>query len=311
MRTMMAVFAEELLEAGKKNPNIVAFSADVKRSTGTGVFGDAFPDRYFETGICEQNMVGMATGAALEGKTAVVSTYASFCPGRTWEQLRCSVCLQNADVKVIGAHIGVGSGRDGATHQCFEDIALTSCLPNMRVYSPATADEVRRAARELFTFKGPAYLRLSAVSCSAVPVSAGPLSELSMLKAGGDLAVVATGGIVRSALEAVLEFEAETGKSAAVYDLARLVPFDAEHIRRELFGYKAVISLEEHQLNGGFGSMIASAFAEKGSHPPLFKIGVDGKFGLSADPSDVYERLGLSKNAVLSRLREAEKAVYA
>ena len=128
MKTMMSVFAEELLKEGEQDPNIIAFSADVKKSTGTGVFGDIFPERYFETGICEQNMVGMAAGAALEGKRSVISTYASFCPGRTWEQLRCSVCLQNADVKVIGAHIGVGNGHDGPTHQCFEDIALISCL---------------------------------------------------------------------------------------------------------------------------------------------------------------------------------------
>ena len=311
MKTMMSVFAEELLKEGEQDPNIIAFSADVKKSTGTGVFGDIFPERYFETGICEQNMVGMAAGAALEGKRSVISTYASFCPGRTWEQLRCSVCLQNADVKVIGAHIGVGNGHDGPTHQCFEDIALISCLPNMRVYSPATEDEVRKSVHELFSFKGPAYLRLSADFCSIIPVKTVSLSELSLLKSGNDFAVVSTGAIVRMALDVAYEFEEQTGKTLAVYDLVRLVPFNPELISRELLRYKAVLSLEEHQLIGGFGSMIASAFAERRKHPPLVKIGVNGKFGRSSDKTDVYEQLGLSKKAVLSRLLETERAVRA
>lgn len=146
---MMDIFAEELREAGRADPGIVALSADVRRSTGLGLFAEAFPERYYEMGVSEQNMIGTAAGAALEGRRAVASSYACFSPGRTWEQIRNAVCHMRADVKIIGAHAGVGSGRDGATHQCFEDIALMSCLPGMTIYSPATESDVRLAARRM------------------------------------------------------------------------------------------------------------------------------------------------------------------
>lgn len=307
MPAMMQIFAEELRRAGESNPDIAALSADVKRSTGLGLFAEAFPDRYYEMGISEQNMIGAAAGMALEGKTAVTSSYACFSPGRTWEQIRNTVCGQNADVKIIGAHIGAGSGRDGATHQCFEDIALISCLPGITLYSPATEREVRLCTRAMFKRKGPAYLRLSARCCPETDKET-DIDTISLMKEGADFAVIGTGSILAKALEAVSRFEKESGCTVAVYNAVRLAPLDAQGIKTKLKPYKALLGIEEHQLNAGFTSMAAAVLAEEKSHPPFFRTGVRSTFGASMDCDNLYEHLGLSADAVLKQLRKMKQA---
>lgn len=308
MQTMMQIFSDELCKIAAKNPQIVGLSADVKRSTGLGQFAETFPDRYYEMGISEQNMIGTAAGMALEGLIPVTSTYACFSPGRTWEQIRNSICYHKANVKIIGAHIGVGSGRDGATHQCFEDIALMSCLPEMTIFSPATEEEVRLAAQEAFSVYGPVYIRLS-----ARPLDASYPSDVrhpAMVKGGSDFAVIGTGSILGAAMDAVSEFENKHGVSVAVYNTVQLRPLDCEKIKEIAGRYKAVMSVEEHQLNGGFGSMIASEFCRMKGAPILHRVGVDGQFGASMGYEDLYNHLGLSAKDILSSL-EQMNAQYA
>lgn len=307
MQTMMQIFAEELRKSGEENPDIVALSADVKRSTGLGLFAEVFPDRYYEMGISEQNMIGAAAGMAMEGKRAVTSSYACFSPGRTWEQIRNGVCYHQADVKIIGAHIGVGSGRDGATHQCFEDIALISCLPYMRIYSPATAAEVRLCSREILSYAGPAYLRLSARYCAEPDGYVPAIDSISTLKKGKEYAVIGTGAILAKALDAVKRFEQENNLSVAVFNVVRLVPMEREKIKEMLAPFKAVLSIEEHQLIGGFGSMIASVLAEQKEHPPLYRIGVDSAFGASMESEELYRSLKISESDIVIKLTEMHR----
>ena len=301
MPTMMQIFAEELLKAGRNDPNIVALSADVPNSTGLKLFAETFPDRYFETGICEQNMIGAAAGMALAGKKAVASSYACFSPGRTWEQIRNAVCLDNADVKIVGAHIGVGSGRNGATHQSFEDIALMTCLPNMKVYSPATERDTRLCAREMLDTTGPAYIRLSAELCPVSEDYHCDLSHPAPLKYGTDFAVIGTGGILRKALRAIETLDLSRHSRIAVFNLVRLDALNAD-ILAPLKSFKAVLCLEEHQINGGLASLIAPFFAESKDFPPLYRMGVELRFGASMDPEDLYAHLNLSEQDVLNRL---------
>ena len=303
MTTMMQIFAEELLNAGRQNPDIVALSADVHNSTGLKLFAEAFPDRYFEMGICEQNMVGAAAGMAFAGKRAVVSDYACFSPGRTWEQIRNSVCLDKADVKIVGAHIGVGSGRNGATHQSFEDIALMTCLPDMAVYSPATEKDVRMCAREMLNTKTPAYIRLSAELCPEPEGYICNLKGLSLLKDGTDFAVVGTGGLLRKVLRAAKTLEHSSLSRIAVFNLIRLDNLNAG-IFAPLKKFRAVLCLEEHQTNGGPASLIAPFFAESKDFPPFYRMGVNLKFGASMDAEDLYACLNLSERDILNRLTE-------
>lgn len=304
---MMDIFAEELREAGRADPGIVALSADVRRSTGLGLFAEAFPERYYEMGVSEQNMIGTAAGAALEGRRAVASSYACFSPGRTWEQIRNAVCHMRADVKIIGAHAGVGSGRDGATHQCFEDIALMSCLPGMTIYSPATESDVRLAARQMLAEEGPAYLRLSARPCPEPEGYEAGLDQPVRMKDGKDFAVIGTGGILAFALEAAERFAERTGMSAAVYNVVRLKPFSLDAIAGELAAFRAVLSVEEHQRTGGFGSLCASVMAERRNMPPLYRAGVDGVFGESMEPDALYRHLGISAEDLLAGLERMKE----
>lgn len=299
----MQIFAEELLDAGRKNPDIVAVSADVRNSTGLKLFAEAFPDRYFEMGICEQSMIGTATGMAFAGKKAVVSDYACFSPGRTWEQIRNSVCLDKTDVKIVGAHIGVGSGRNGATHQSFEDIALMTCLPDMAVYSPATERDVRLCAKEMLNTDAPAYIRLSAEICPEPERYECNLSGLSLLKDGTDFAVIGTGGLLRKALLATETFEHLHHSRIAVFNLVRLDNLNAEYFD-PFKKFRAVLCLEEHQTNGGLASLIAPFFAKSRVFPPFYRMGVNLKFGASMVSEDLYSYLNLSEQDILNRLTE-------
>ncbi len=302
MPTMMDVFAEELKKAGELNPNIVALSADVYGSTGLKPFADTFADRYFEMGICEQNMISTAAGLALEGKTVVTSSYACFSPGRSWEQIRNTVCMDQADVKIIGAHIGVGSGRNGATHQSFEDIALVSCLPNMMIYSPATEREVRLCAKELFNNRRPSYLRLSARICPAPKGYHPDINALSVMKQGTDIAVIGSGSILEKALTAAEMFERQHSLSVAVFNLVKLCPLNTTGFHC-LKNFKKVLCLEEHQINGGLGSLLSPVFAADASLPVFERMGVNQSFGSSMDIQDLYNFIGLSEQHIFQRLQ--------
>lgn len=303
MPTMMQVFAEELQKAGRQNPNIVALSADVSGSTGLKLFAQEFPDRYYEMGVCEQNMISVAAGLALEGKTAVTSSYACFSPGRSWEQIRNTVCLEKADVKIIGAHIGVGSGRNGATHQSFEDIALMSCLPNMTIFGPATESEVRLCAREILNNRRPSYLRLSARLCPEPEGYRPNIHGLSLLRSGTDFAIVGTGGLLEKAVYAAEMFEQKKELSAGVFSLACLSPLNKNSLA-SLRRFKAVLCIEEHQINGGLSSLLAPLFAADLSLPPFERMGVNRKFGESMDTRDLYDFLELSEQDIFNKLNQ-------
>lgn len=303
MPTMMQIFAEELQNAGRQNPNIVALSADVSGSTGLKPFAEEFPDRYYEMGVSEQNMISTAAGLALEGKTAVASSYACFSPGRSWEQIRNTVCLEKADVKIIGAHIGVGSGRNGATHQSFEDIALMTCLPEMTVFSPATQTEVRLCAREILNNRHPSYLRLSARLCPEPAQYCPDIHGLSRLRPGTDFAVVGTGSLLEKALQAAELFEQTRGLSAGVFSLACLSPLNKDGLA-PLRRFKGVLCVEEHQINGGLSSLLAPLFAADPSMPPFERVGVNLKFGASMDSEDLYDFLELSEQHIFNKLNQ-------
>ncbi|MGD9638903.1 MAG: transketolase family protein [Alphaproteobacteria bacterium] len=299
MSNLHLVLGQTLKELGEKDPNIVCLSGDVKNSTGVGIFAEHFPNRYFEMGISEQNMIGVAAGMALEGKIPFVSSYACFSPGRNWEQIRNSICLQNANVKIIGAHIGFAPAKDGATHQCFEDLALMRCLPNLKILSPFDDYDCKLCTKEAANHKGPVYLRLSRYA--AVKLGKRYDEPFVSIKDGKDIALIATGAICEKALNAAAEYQNKTGKNIAVFGASHLKPLDTKKLELLAPKFSAVITVEEHQINCGFGSSIAEILSEK-SHTKVFRIGMPDCFGTSGETEQLYQTFGLDETSIFNTI---------
>ncbi len=300
-------FGEGLVEAGLQNSEIVALSADVAESTRADGFKDKFPSRYFEVGVAEQNMVGMAVGLALSGKTAFAISYASFIPCRAYDQIRVSVAYNNANVKLVGSHAGLITGFDGASHQTLEDIAMMRALPNMTVVVPADATEAKQATLALSKHKGPAYLRLGRADAPKIDDNDSPfvIGKAKILRQGINATIVACGIMVNEALEAADEL-AEQSISAAVINCHTIKPLDSDTILRCVSKTKVVVTAEEAQISGGLGEAVASLVAEN-NPKPLKRIGVNNCFGQSGQPQELLEHYGLTRQHIVGMVVEMLK----
>lgn len=287
-------FGKGLLEAGKHNKNVVAACADLTESTQMHLFRDEFPDRFIEIGVAEQNLVTVASGLAAQGKIPFVSSYAAFSPGRNWEQIRTTICLNNQPVNIIGSHAGVSVGPDGATHQMLEDIALMRVLPNMSVFAPCDSVEAEKLTKLLVDYKQPAYVRLAREKLPIITTKETPyeIGKAYVYDVGNDLTIISTGSMTYQALLAA-DILYKNGIEAEVIHCPTIKPFDAATFLKSVKKTKKVISVEEHQIAGGLGGLV-SEFLSEHFPVPLKRIGIRDRFGESGKPDELYKHLGLT-----------------
>jgi transketolase len=301
-------YGETLVELGKQNEKIVVMDADLSGSTKTGTFKKAFPERFFNAGIAEGNMVGVAAGLAASGYTVFVSSFAMFASGRAFEQIRNTAAYPNLNVKVCASHAGITVGPDGATHQCLEDIGIMRTIPNMTVINPADAVEARLAILEAAKLNGPVYMRFGR---SAVPVVFDEntykfeIGKGALLRDGTDVTIVATGITVEMALNAA-DALAEEGISARVINMATIKPIDKEILVKASKETGAIVTAEEHNIIGGLGSAVAEVVGE-GCPVPVLRVGVEDRFGKSGKVPPLLEEYGLTAANIADKARKAVK----
>ena len=287
-------FGIGLKKAAALNQNIIGLGADITSSVGMNYFADQYPERFFSLGIAEQNCVGVAAGLALSGKIPVFSTYGVFAALRTTDQIRISLCYNKVHAIIGGAHAGISVGPDGATHQALEDIAIMRVLPNMTVLSPCDATQVEQAVKAAVEdIKEPVYLRFGR---APVPEFMDANSDFKigkgqLLKQGSDLTLMATGHMVWEALQSAKVLEGK-GISTRVINIHTIKPIDEEIIIKAARETKAIVTLEEHQVQGGFGSAVAEVVVQ--NHPtPMKMIGMQDRFGESGQPEELMLKYGL------------------
>lgn len=292
-----------LAEIGKTNEKIVALDADLSKSTKSADFQKEFPNRFFNVGIAEQNMIGMAAGLASVGLIPFASTFAMFATGRAFEQIRNSVAYPKANVKIVGSHSGLTVGEDGATHQALEDISLMRSVPNMVVIVPSDATETAEAIKAAAEYYGPVYIRTGRMAVEDIHPNGVDfkIGKGETLVDGNDVAVIATGIGVHLALDAATELEKD-GINARVINISTIKPIDEELVLKAAKECGKIVTVEEHNIIGGLGSAVAELVCEK--YPVVVKrIGVQDKFGQSGKPNDLLKLYGLTKNAVVEQVK--------
>ena len=299
-------YGESLVEAGKTNKDIVVLEADLSKSTMSNMFKEAFPERFFEMGIAEQDMTSVAAGFALAGKIPFTGTFAVFAAGRAYDQIRCSIAIPRANVKVVGSSCGLSDYGDGKTHQSVEDANIIKAIPHMTVLNPADAVELKKMMPVLINYKGPVYLR---VSRNDLPVYTSPegtfeIGKIYPLTEGNDAAVFATGSMVCKAMEAAAKLKAE-GVSVQVLNVSTLKPLSDEEILKYSRGKKAVITVEEAVKTGGLGQAVASVLLGK-VNVRFELVAINDEFGTSArDYEELLVRYGLSTDDVYKAVKRA------
>jgi len=309
MSTMIATrdaYGQTLAELGEENTGIVVLDADLSGSTKTSVFAKKFPERFFNMGIAEANMVGTAAGLAAAGKIPFVSTFAIFAVGRAWEQVRQSVAYPRANVKIVATHGGVTVGEDGGSHQSVEDIAIMRAVPNMTVIVPADGPETARAIRAAAAYKGPVYVRLGRNKVPTVTAAAPfEIGKGVQLADGTDLTFVTTGLMTAQALAAADTLKGE-GIAARVVHLATVKPLDGEILLKAARETGAIVTAEEHSIIGGLGGAVAEFLGET-CPIPLKRIGVNDRFGTSGKAEELLKYFGLMPADLAAAAREIVK----
>lgn len=300
-------YGEALVELGQSNPNVVVLTGDLAESTTAHMFREKFPERFVECGVAEQNMMGIAAGLALSGKIPFISSYAVFSPGRSWDQLRVSVCYSQANVKIAGAHTGISVGPDGATHQALEDIAITRVLPNMTVIAPADSVETKKVTLAAASISGPVYFRFARNATPVFSTIESPfkIGRAEVLKDGKDLLLVACGPVVYNCLVAALELEGE-GVSVAVINNHTIKPIDRQTISEWAFKCKKVLTVEEHQISGGMGSAVTEVLAED-CPVPVYRLGIFDHFGESGEPEELLKKFKLDSVGIMQYIKKVLK----
>lgn len=300
-------YGEGLVKAGEKNPNVVVLCADLTESTRSEAFAKKFPERFVEMGVAEQNMASVASGLAAIGKVPFISSYAMFSPGRNWEQIRTTICYNERHVIIAGAHAGVSVGPDGATHQAIEDIAITRVIPNMTVIVPCDAIEARKATIAAAQLQGAVYLRFAREKTPVFTTDETSFevgrAELFYDTEKPEVAIIVCGPLVHNALLAARELEKE-GIAARVINNHTVKPMDEKTIIQAAKDTGAVVTVEEHQINGGMGSAVAEVLARNFPVPMEF-IGVKNRFGESGEPNELIEHFGMG----VGHIKDAIKRV--
>lgn len=297
-------FGRGLVAAGKENQNVVALCADLTASVKMDDFKKEFPNRFVEVGIMEQHMASLAAGMAAVGKVPFIASYAMFSPGRNWEQVRTNLCYNDSNVKIAGSHAGVSVGPDGATHQAIEDMAITRVLPRMTVLVPCDSVEAEKATTAAAKIKGPAYIRLAREKTPIMTTKETPfeIGKAEVFREGNDVAIIACGQLVYTALKAAEEL-AKEGIEAAVINNHTIKPMDETTITRLAEQTGAVVTAEEHQIAGGMGSAVAEILAK--NHPvPIEFVGVRDRFGESGEPDELLEKFGMGVKDIIEAVKK-------
>lgn len=297
-------FGRGLLKAGEQNEQVVALCADLTGSTKIDAFADAFPGRYVQVGIAEQNLVTVASGLAKMGKIPFTSSYAAFSPGRNWEQIRTTICLNNQNVKIVGSHAGLYTGPDGATHQMLEDVALMRVLPNMVVVVPGDSVEAEKATIAMAEDTRPGYIRLARDNSPVMTTDKTPfqIGKAYVFSPGQDITVVANGTMTSVAMEAA-EKLFQDGIDIEVIHSPTVKPVDAATIIGSVKKTKRVITIEEGQITGGLGGAVAELLGEH-LPVPIARMGVQDKFGQSGTPEELLKHYGLTAHHVMIKAHE-------
>ena len=306
---MRKAYGEALLELGRADGKVVALEADLGNSTMSKLFGAEFPERYFQMGIAEANMISAAAGLALTGHIAYASTFAVFASGRPYDQIRSSVAIPRLNVKICGSSAGLSDYGDGKTHQSVDDIALMRVLPNMKVFSPADASEAAKITKALAEIPGPCYLRVNRNDVPIVTDENAPFEfgKVKTLREGSDAVIYATGYMVYQSLEAARLLEAE-GISARVVNIHTIKPLDLEGVQAAAAGMKAAVTVEEASVIGGLGSAVCEALAEgpAESRVKTLRVGIADCFGTSAQSyNELLEAYHLMPADIAAKVKEA------
>jgi len=306
MRTsdsLRKTYGETLVELGEKNKNIVMLEADLGNSTMSSLFGNVYPERYFQMGIAEQNMASVAAGLSLTGKIPFINSFAVFASGRAYDQIRSSITIASLNVKICGSSAGLSDYGDGKTHQSIDDIALMQVLPNMTVLSPCDAVETEQMVKAMVENKGSMYIRINR---NDLPVVTDPNAEyhigkMTQVVEGKDVVVFATGIMVQQSIQAAKQLK-EEGIGVRVVNVSTIKPLDTKALLGFCDGVKAVVTAEEHNVIGGLGSIVAGALSK--TRLPLDIIGVDDRYGTSAENYDILlKHYGLESSDVAARIK--------
>lgn len=298
-------FGQAILDLAKKNKDIVVVSADLAESTRVHHFAKAYPKRFIEVGVAEQNMMGIAAGLSFEDKIPFITSFGVFSPGRNWDQLRVSVCYSNANVKIIASHTGLSVGEDGASHQALEDIAITRCLPNLVVLAPADFNETKLATKAALEHQGPVYIRFARQSSPIFTKDKFKIGKAQTLISGKDITIVGIGPLLYEAILAAQEL-AKKGIKVEIINSASIKPLDEKTILNSVKKTGKVITLEDHQKIGGLGSAVAELLSEKLPRP-LKRMGVDDSFGESGTVENLWKKYKLNHTYIIENVLDMLK----
>lgn len=302
---MRNTYGETLAKLGKKYTNMVVLDGDLAKSTQTGRFGKVFPERFFDMGVAEQDLMGTAAGLAASGMNPFASTFAMFGSGRPWEQIRNSICYPNLSVKIVVTHAGISVGPDGPTHQACEDIAIMRALPNMKVVAPADAVETEKLIEYLAEyFDSPVYVRLARMN---TPVVFGNDHKFEfgkgyVMKEGKDITIITTGVMLFQALTA-FDMLAKEGISAEVIHMPSIKPIDEKLILKSVAKTGCAMTVEEHSIIGGLGSAVSEVLTDS-APAPLKRLGIMDMFAESGEPDELFEKYGISENGIVKTAKE-------
>jgi transketolase len=295
-----------VVEAAKRDPRVVVMCADLTDSTRNMEFKKQFPDRFIQAGIQEQFLAAGAAGLALAGKIPFITSYAMFCPGRAWEQVRTNICLNETNVKIVGSHAGVSVGPDGATHQAIEDIAIMRPIPNIVILAPCDAIEAKKATLAVAAYEGPCYVRFAREKSPVFTTEETPfaIGKALTLRDGKDVAIISCGPLTHNALKAAEELAAE-GLDVMVVNSPTIKPLDEAAVLAAAEKSGAVVTVEEHQITGGLGGAVAEYLAKVRPTVQEF-VGVPNQFGESGEPAELIEKFGMG----VSHIKDAVKRAY-
>lgn len=300
-------FGRGLVIAGKNDARVVALCADLSESTRVLDFKNAFPDRFIQMGVSEQSLAAIASGMALAGKIPFIASYAAFSPGRNWEQIRTTGCLQNVNLKIVGSHAGVSVGADGATHQMTEDIALMRVLPNMTVLCPCDAIEAEKATIAAAAIDGPVYIRLGREATPIFTTASSPfeVGKAQTLTKGNDVAIIACGSLVYEALKAAHDCE-RLGIEARVINCPSIKPLDNTTVIAAAQECGAIVTVEEAQIAGGLGGAVCELLSQE-FPVPIIRIGMHNEFGQSGTPAELLEYYKMTSPWIVKAVKQVMK----
>ena len=302
-------YGEGLVVAGYHNPNVVVLCADLSESTRSQEFQEKFPERFFECGVAEQNMATVAAGLAISGKIPFISSYATFSPGRNWEQIRTTIAYNNANVKIAGHHAGVSVGPDGATHQMTEDIALMRAMPNMKVIVPCDAIEAKKATIASVQMVGPCYLRFAREKSPVFTTEQTPFTphkaQILWESHQPQVAIIGCGPLLYNVLQAARILERDT-IGVVVINCHTIKPLDEKKILEVVKQCGAVVTVEEHQIAGGLGGAVAELLGEQ-LPTPLARVGIQDTFGQSGSPQELVDHYGMGVQSIVRTVKAITK----